>query len=703
MDTIRTKMSKVPDKKPQPPYVFWTNAEDQQDAIDKTAGNIDSYDGILSANASRRSYLDIEPNISVRTEYLKDDYYRFRRSEQPGWNAKSAISMCMRAYDSVGIIKNVIDLMGDFGSQGITLHHPNRKVENFYRNWWKKINGSERSERFLNLLYRTGNVVIHKRYGKINRKVKEDMSKAQDIKIEPMRPRKKEIPLRYDFLNPISLELDNIYTTFDSDKPRFKMKISSELKKSFRAADTEESKKRFAPKIREALEKGEEFVILDPDKICTFFYKKDDWEAWAQPMINSIIDDIVMLEKMKLADMSALDGAISNVRLWKLGSLDHKILPNKPSIDKLRNILASNVGGGTMDLVWGPELTFEESTTQIYRFLGTEKYQPVLNSIYAGLGIPPTLTGLAGQSGGFTNNFISLKTLIERLEYGRDLLSQFWMSEIKYIQKAMGFNFPAEIHFENMILSDEAAEKNLLIQLADRDIISVETLRDRFGELNNIESVRVKNEGKQRDKNMMPPKADPYHNGDIESEYIKIALNKGEIGIEDITDIQPTREPVDESGGPRQEKRKSENPDGGRPKFSKDQGPRKKKEVKPKDSPNLASLMIWATQAQEKISQVINASILEVHGKTNLRQLSKAQLHDLEQLKFEILCKIEPYSEINDEFIHASIQGDNVSKSEFEAIKNQMYKDFVEKHERSPSIDEMRQIYNLSYSFRFFS
>ena len=129
-----------------------------------------------------------------------------------------------------------------------------------------------------------------------------------------------------------------------------------------------------------------------------------------------------------------------------------------------------------------------------------------------------------------------------------------------------------------------------------------------------------------------------------------------------------SREPIDQSGGPQQEKR-SENPDGGRPKFSRDQGPRKQREVKPKDSPNLASLMIWTTQAQEKIAQVINASILEVHGKTSLRQLSKAQLHDLEQLKFEILCKIEPYSEINEEIINANIQGDNMVKVEFENIK----------------------------------
>ena len=50
-------------------------------------------------------------------------------------------------------------------------------------------------------------------------------------------------------------------------------------------------------------------------------------------------------------------------------------------------------GGGTMDLVWGPDLDFKESNSQVYKFLGSEKYQPLLTSIYAGLGIPPTLTG----------------------------------------------------------------------------------------------------------------------------------------------------------------------------------------------------------------------------------------------------------------------------------------------------------------------
>ena len=87
------------------PYVFWTSAEDQQAAFDKTAGNIDSYDGIMSSTASRRSYIDIEPNISVRTDFLKDDYYKFRPYEQPANNFKQAMSMSMKAYEKVGIVK----------------------------------------------------------------------------------------------------------------------------------------------------------------------------------------------------------------------------------------------------------------------------------------------------------------------------------------------------------------------------------------------------------------------------------------------------------------------------------------------------------------------------------------------------------------------------------------------------------------------
>lgn len=690
-------MSNVPDKKQESPYIVWNDDSD----LEKTAGNIDSYDGILSANASHRTYLDIEPNISVRTSFNKSDYYRFREDERPEVGKKS-IRMCMDAYEKVGIIKNVIDLMGDFASQGIMLYHENKRTENFYRKWWNKVGGAERSERFLNILYRCGNVIINKRHGKITKKNQREMSKANEFLLETPKTFKRTIPLKYDFLNPLTINVKGGQASLFAGKPIYTMRISPSLHRSLMDGKNKDILKTLPEYIRKAVTENKNEIILDPQKTETFFYKKDDWQLWANPMINAIIDDIIMLEKMKLADMSALDGAISNIRLWNVGSLDHKILPNKGAIDKLRNILASNVGGGTMDLVWGPELSYTESNSQIYKFLGTEKYQPVLNSIYAGLGIPPTLTGLAGQNGGFTNNFISLKTLIERLEYGRELLREFWSQEIYYIQKAMGFAKPAELHFEYMILSDEAAEKNLLIQLADRDIISVETLREKLGVLNNIESVRLTKEGNLRDKNKMPLKADPYHNANVESEFAKIALQKGEIGIEDVTDIKPSN-PAVLNDTPKEQESNKPVEEGGRPKFSKDQGPRKQRRVLPKDTPNtnVATLSIWANEAQKKLSDIINPFVLSHYNKKNLRELSKHEVSQLESIKFRTLCALTPYQDIDESTIAEIMSAQpEPSKAQIK-IKDDLIFEFIQKNDRTPSLDEARQIYNMSYSFSF--
>ena len=95
------------------------------------------------------------------------------------------------------------------------------------------------------------------------------------------------------------------------------------------------NKKTLPQDLYNRLKNGERTIPIDLNKVDFHFYKKDDWMVWSDPMISSILDDIIMLEKMKLADMAALDGAISNVRLWTVGDLDHKIIPTKAVINKL--------------------------------------------------------------------------------------------------------------------------------------------------------------------------------------------------------------------------------------------------------------------------------------------------------------------------------------------------------------------------------
>jgi hypothetical protein len=299
-----------------------------------------------------------------------------------------------------------------------------------------------------------------------------------------------------------------------------------------------------------------------------------------------------------------------------------------------------------MELVWGPELKYTESNSQVYKFLGSEKYQAVLNSIYAGLGVPPTLTGMAGNGGGFTNNFVSLKTLVERLQYGRDQVVKFWEGEVEHVRKAMGFRKSPYIVFDQMSLSDESAEKALLIQLADREIISHETILERFNEIPNVEKMRLKREDKYRQKDELPDKISPYRKPADEFDA-EVKLKEEQI----------------------KQKPKTVNPNG-RPANKKDTAPRKKRVDKPRSKPATAKYFIKAHEAFDQISDILNQAMLGINNRTNLRQLTKAQLSQLERMKVIALSNIDIFN-FSKEKVHEAVAKASVPADFEKMLKSQ--------------------------------
>lgn len=651
------------------------------------------YSGVKMAKANHRTYIDIETSRTVRPSFTRQDYTAFRGSEKIPGRQKQIIKMCMDAYDNVGIIRNIIDLMGDFACQGMTIVHKNKSEERFYRRWFEQIGGQERSERFLNYLYRMGNVVVRRQTAKITPKqTKKLKSVASNSPFEEQKVSKRDIPWAYEFLNPLVVDFKK---TGDSEVPRLYMNLR-ETTYNVLMGNTS-----LPEDMRKRLNEGNRDILLDEEAVRLFYYKKDDWLMWSNPMIRPILDDISMLEKMKLADLAALDGAISNVRLWTLGDLEYKIMPKKPAINKLRDILASNVGGGTMDLIWGPDLKFQESNSQVYKFLGSEKYQPVLTSIYAGMGVPPTLTGGSGASG-LTNNYVALKTLIERLEYGRTILLSFWAYEFKLLQKAMAFKTAPSIHFDNIILSDEAAIQNLLINLADRDIISNETLLERLGELPEIEKIRVKREMTERTNDVnMPKKASPYHNPMHKDEMAKLAIAAQVLDVKTYFDQlgipsqDPPPIPVAGPGGGGTQRSKPKK-SGGRPSNVKDTAPRKQKRVLPRSKGDL--LAIWAVDAQKGISELMTPITLNHLGKKNLRSLTKAEAGQFEYIKLCILTALEPYSIIEDKVVEAALKTNTKPSEEFNSLVVKYVEDFIATCQKVPNLDDMKMIYALVYS-----
>lgn len=731
------KNENIPDANilPEHAYVTWNDSDlaDKRTALNEASKSLDEFVGIDRTIAGRYGPVDWS-NLSTgptsgRPGLTRADYEAFRPDEAVPKKIKGIIQNCNLIYHRVGLVKNVIDLMGDFASQGVRISHPNKRIERFYKNWFAKINGSDRSERFLNSLYRLGNVVITKQTAKISVKVEKEMYKSvaspdKIINYSDISPsvEKREIPWKYTFIDPIYVDVVGGSLSNFLNKKVYSIIIPAHLRKMIKSPKTDAERaiiEQLPESIIEAASTRKPYV-LDPNKSMVFHYKKDDWQAWAYPIIYSVMDDINTIEKLKLADLAALDGAISNIRIFKLGSLEHKIAPTTAAAGKLSSILQNNVGGGTMDLVWGPDIELIESKSNVYQFLGQEKYVPHLNMVYAGLGIPPTLTGTFGAAG-TTNNFISLKTLTQRLQYGRRVLLEFWNNEIKIVQKAMGFKSPAVIEFERMDLSNEEAEKALLIQLADRNVISDELLQTNFGIYPDLEKSRLNQENKARESNRMVNKSGPYYDPQFNNSLKKIALQLGlattsQVGLDlpekpenEQTTIEakacppPCADALNDNSSPTAPNSENPQPSGenGRPPGTVDTKKRKQREFEPQPGiPQAsASLQIWAIQAQEKISEIVNPYFLDFYQKKNMRSLSLEEYTEAENAKTKIFFSLEPKLNVKEEIVLSKLNTINSieAKKVFNAYE-QFVKLIASEMNRQMNAEELRYTKAYFYS-----
>ncbi len=628
-------------------------------AVNQAAEGLKRVQPVLRSHATD-IYLNVAPNnVSVRDSYGRQNYEDFRTQERIPTKPKEIITACFNAYDNVGIVRNVIDLMTDFVTKGLDVHHPNERIEKFHKALWRKWQAYEVSGQMSTLLLLNAFALVKRQTAKLPAREEEALKRTKaepDIEVdERMKLGRREIPWRYNFLNPCTVDLlSPELAPFIGGKEGFLygIKVPDTLTRIIKSPSSAVERMMVAklPKdIRQAITSGNKLLPLDPNKVVPLYYKRLDWQPWPKPMLYPILADLNILQKMKLADLSALDGAISCIRVWKLGNLEARIMPTPEIMMRLAEMLTNNVGGGVMDLVWGPDIELVETKTDVHHFLGATKYAPVLDFIYSGLGIPPTLTG-SGQTQGFTNNYISLKTLVERLGYVRSIIREFWMNELQLVQQSMGFRFQASVVFDDL-LTDEAAEKQMLLHLADRDYIDIESLQDRFGLDPDVVAARTRRDMRRRKEGQIPTKASPFHDPQHKEGIEKVFAQSGAYGPSQFDvelkekkegevvplELQAKLKPKPAAAPPGGKKKGQ--PGAGRPRNSKDKQKRKQKVVKPRTSAQLIQSIAIAEEQQAYISKMVAPAFLKSVGKKTMRELTDTESRNFEAFKFDLLCQ----------------------------------------------------------------
>lgn len=474
-----------------------------------------------------------------------------------------------------------------------------------------------------------------------------------------------------------------------TDKPTYGIRLPKDVVAAIKNPRTDEQKAGVAklpPEILEAA-RSNKLIPIDKDKLIVLEYKKDDWLPQPMPMIFPCLSDINMLNKLKLADMCALDSLAGKIRIWELGSLPDKFLPNPELFATFGNMLEANTGAGTTDIVWGPGVKLHETGSDVHQFLGEEKYKPTLSAIYATLGLASVFGNNAS-----TATPSSLKVFSERLQYLRGEVTNFWNVELSILAKGMALKQKPEVEFVRPALIDESNFRTLLKDLCDRNIISEELVRDNLYFNNKMENVRLKREQRARDNKLRIPKAGPWHKPDPENDLKKIALQSGqatcsEVGLE-LEDKKPGEKKMLDiqkdmkAAAPPAVKKNPGQPGQGRPKTSTD-----KQKRKTKTKGNM--LYFWAKSAQGELNDILNPIILGFYNKKNIRSLTAEEAETLENVKFSVLCSITPFSNITAETVMA-VMNAGVSARYAERLKTATAL-FSAQFKRPPTVEEMRE------------
>lgn len=491
-------MPKITKSKPEG-YLAFGDAESKNASLSSYSSVIDNFDGHI--HKAYAAPTEIVKDISVRMPFTSTDYEFFRPNEAMPHTFRQMILACRATYIHIGIIRNVIDLMTDFSCEDLDLIHEDPKVEAFFKVWAKKVKLFDTAQEFARHFMVDGNVVIKRITAKLNAPVEKQWNASakpdfkEIVKTDELQPR--EIPFRYIFINIVNLKWAGGLAATIADKKFLTFQLSSLILNGFKGTAEEKAEilASLPMDIRKHLETNPTGEIpLDMSKIHISYNKKDSWESWANPYLLSVLKDVKFRDKLRQAEISALDGMINAIRVWKLGDHKEGLLPNQAVVDKLNNILSANSGGGTLDLVWDSMIEMTPYYPPVKDILGSEKYDQVNRDILVGLGVPEVLLG--GTGANFSNSWIQLKTLVEKLKTVRTKITDWLDEETGLVCKAMGFASKPHVRYNYNNLQDETIKQKLIIGLLDRGVISAESVLNLFNEDFGMEVERLKSEKK---------------------------------------------------------------------------------------------------------------------------------------------------------------------------------------------------------------
>jgi len=425
------------------------------------------------------------------------------------WTMQIPINLATLAYFNVPLVRNTINMLQDFSISPLHIETENKTVEAFFTKWFESINLSGFMSQWFLEYYRSGNIFIYKFNGKIAEDKFRKMKTAFAAAVNP------EIPIRFIILDPKQVYLQ-VGPTFKNTYSRMLSTFEIERLRNPQTPEDKQVLKDFPPDIQKQIKNYAAqpwlFVPLDTSRLYYNFYRKQDYEPLAVPMIFPLLNRLeykLMLERMDMSLVQTMEQVFLLVTAGRPAdernpATDPKALQNLSNIFKTQTLGRVLVADYTTKAEW--------LIPDLKELLGKGKYEQVDKDIREGLGYQ-----FFGEEK-FASAAIKVKMFVESLREGRRVfLDEFLIPEIKKVCENLGFKHVPKVTFEEIDAQDKSVLQRVYLQMAQLGLLTPDELNqalqdgllpDKASSLVNQQEYK-----KLRDKGLYQPLA-PEKQGD---------------------------------------------------------------------------------------------------------------------------------------------------------------------------------------------
>lgn len=367
--------------------------------------------------------------------------------------------------------RNSILTLVQLSNSKLIVRGDDKKIENFYKEWLKKINVWDLCNQFFTEWYRSGNVFIYKQLETLTLN---EIRRRLSVSKETIAKNRKS-PIKYIILDPESIRcggaanlLNQVYSKLlnQYEIERLKNPVDGSAEDQFLSSLT--------PSQRKDIKEGKSpEVTFTPENLVAVFNNKQAYEPLAVPTFSPIIKQINLKNLMLQCDTIMWETIDMIILLINCGDEKTGAKYNHNIVNNITALMSNR--GANRVIISDYTTKAQFVVPDLAKVMSPDRYKDLDRDISAGL------MDLFSLSDNFSSSFVKIKIYLELLRQGQDaFLTQFLIPEMESIADEMGWTSIPKVQFEEVSLESDNEMMKQFVRLYELGFLTGEGLELAF-------------------------------------------------------------------------------------------------------------------------------------------------------------------------------------------------------------------------------